>query len=267
MLVSTPRTVADVYAVPMFSDNYGYFLVDRSTGHALTVDPGDGNVIYNSAKQHNFDLRTVLCTHKHSDHIGGNEFLQTQMPALQFIATKFEPIPCATRLVGEGDTIMWGSLRIRVFNTFCHTAGHVVYFIDKLLEDGTVSSEDPILFSGDTLFVGGCGRFFEGTAAQMLENMDKLSTLPGNTQVFCAHEYTENNFKFLHSIDPSAVGERYQEIQKRRAEGKPTIPSTIADELHYNLFMHCHQPRLQQTLQVSSAVDAMHELRTRKNHF
>lgn len=263
MLVSTANSVADVFAVPMFQDNYGYFLVDRETGDALTVDPGDGQVIYQVSKENKFKLTTVLCTHKHGDHVGGNEYLQKNIPSLQFIATSFEPIPCATQLVGEGDIIRWGSLRIRVLNTFCHTAGHVVYVIDNESD----SSKDPILFSGDTLFVGGCGRFFEGTAEQMLSNMDKLASLPGNTQVFCAHEYTESNFRFLNSLDSEMIGEKYQQIKELRAQGKPTIPSTIAEELRFNLFMQCRKSKIQEILGVTSPVDAMHELRTRKNNF
>ena len=123
------------------------------------------------------------------------------------------------------------------------------------------------MFSGDTLFVGGCGRFFEGNAQQMLQNMDLYATLPGSTQVFCAHEYTEGNYKFLNSVDANTCGRKFAEIQQIRAEGRPTIPSSISEELKYNLFMKCHDPSLQQILGVSTAVDAMHELRTRKNNF
>jgi hydroxyacylglutathione hydrolase len=263
MLLSTPKSVAEVYAVPMLQDNYGFILVDRVTGKALIVDPSEGEPALNAVKEGGFQLEAVLTTHKHWDHVGGNKFLHEAIPSLEFIATKHEAVPCATKLVGDGETFQFGSLTVTAFNTFCHTSGHVSYFV----EDKSSTEKDPILFCGDTLFIGGCGKFFEGTAQQMLENMDIFGSLPGNTQVFCAHEYTENNFRFLTSIDPETCEEKYQHIRHIRAQGKPTIPSSISEELKYNLFMNCHSKRVQEMLGVSSAVEAMNELRTRKNNF
>lgn len=251
--------------VPMFNDNYGYLLVKPGTKEALVVDPGDGQAILRATQDLGLTLTTALCTHKHGDHVGGNLVLREAVPDLNIIATKYEAIPCANHLVGEGDVISFGDLRIRTFYTPCHTAGHVVYFVDREhpAEDG---HNTPLLFCGDTLFVGGCGRFFEGTADQMLANMDKLATLPGDTQVFCAHEYTESNFKFLAHIDTS-LSTKYQEIQNIRRQRKSTVPSTIGEELRTNLFMQCRDERVQALVGQSDAVSTMYELRNLKNKF
>ena len=120
---------------------------------------------------------------------------------------------------------------------------------------------------GDTLFVGGCGRFFEGTAAEMLLNMDRLSALPPESLVYCAHEYTESNYKFLAHVDPATCSARYVGIQNTRASGLPTVPTTIHDEIESNLFMHCRTQRLQEKLGTSSAEETMAKLRQMKNDF
>ena len=123
------------------------------------------------------------------------------------------------------------------------------------------------MFPGDTLFVGGCGRFFEGTASDMLKNMDKLSTLPPTTGVYCAHEYTASNLKFLASIDPTGCEQVLQDVLAKREEGLPTVPSTIGNELSYNLFMKTRDPRVQALVGKSSAEETMATLREMKNRF
>ena len=127
-------------------------------------------------------------------------------------------------------------------------------------------SRAPLLFCGDTLFVGGCGRFFEGTAAQMLRNLDRFAQLDPETQVFCAHEYTESNFKFLSSVDSAAV-RVYEDVKKIREQGKGTVPTSIGAELKHNLFMQCHNPRVQKLVNAQSATEAMQKLRDMKNAF
>jgi len=134
---------------------------------------------------------------------------------------------------------------------------------------GSVASSEssaPMLFSGDTLFVGGCGRFFEGTADQMLHNLDRFAALDPNTQVFCAHEYTESNFKFLSSVDPAALSV-YDEVKKVRGVGRGTVPTTIGQELKNNLFMQCNDERVQKLVGAITAVQALQKLRDMKNAF
>jgi hydroxyacylglutathione hydrolase len=260
-----PDSVADVLFVPMFSDNYGYLLVDPDTQSVACVDPGDGQAILRAVTDSNLKLTTILATHKHADHVGGNVFLKDAVPGLEVIAGKYEEIPGATKLVADGDVFEFGGLVVRTCYTPCHTKGHIVYHIER--KNPHPQFNRPILFCGDTLFAGGCGRFFEGTAEQMQRNMELFATLPPATQVFCAHEYTESNYKFLVSIDREICGEKYEEVQGKRRRGEPTLPSTIAEEMKYNLFMHCHTPSLQSKLGTSNPVDTMAEIRLRKNNF
>ena len=197
---------ASVYLVPMFSDNYGLLLVDENEncgGHkrsATCIDPGDGAAILRAVDELNLDLKYVLCTHKHNDHVGGNTMIRQHCPSVQIIGTAYEEIPEVNIKVSDGDVFSLGELQVQTIYTPCHTKGHVLYFVHRKgvatkADDSGGSSippeEDtntPILFTGDTLFVGGCGRFFEGTASDMLTNMDRIASLPAHTVVFCAHE-------------------------------------------------------------------------------
>lgn len=257
-------TSAKVYLFPMFNDNYGYLLTDGKSNRAACVDPGDGERVYEWAQKLGLDLTTIICTHKHMDHVGGNEFLKSVIPSINVIGTKYEPIPALTTGVGEGDVFFFESLKFTTLYTPCHTAGHVVYLVE---EQGAESGETPLLFSGDTLFVGGCGRFFEGTPEQMLTNMDRFATLPPKTLIFCAHEYTMGNFKFLASVASDRCGARLAEIEEKRANSIPTIPSTIEDEVHFNLFMNCRDPSVQAAVGEEDAVETMAKLREMKNRF
>ncbi len=255
------NSCADVFLIPMFSDNYGHLLVDRSTKKAALIDPADCDPVIRAVASMGLDVEMVLITHKHSDHCGGNEGIKRAYPSVRILGTGYEKIPGATELVHEGDNISLGGLQISVIHTPCHTKGHVGYFVTPAVGDGA-----PILFPGDTLFVGGCGRFFEGTANDMLKNMDKFAKLPPETQVFCAHDYTESNLKFLASVDPEC-GKVLEDVQNTRGKGLPTVPSTIGKELEYNLFMKTRDPRVQQLVGADSAEETMARLREMKNTF
>lgn len=252
---------ADIHIVPMFNDNYGYIFVDRDTKMTALVDPADSKPIIHYLKENNIVPDMLLCTHKHQDHSGGNERLKNEYPNIKVVSTKYEETPAVTDLAGEGDQFSLGNLHIDVLHTPCHTRGHVIYIVTGL-------NGNPIIFCGDTLFVGGCGRFFEGTASEMLTNMDRLSQYPDDSIVCCAHEYTEANFKFLASIDPDKCLQRYQEIQMMRKQGFFTVPSTVQHEKQYNLFMHCHDDELQKKIHTfPSPVETMAKLREMKNDF
>lgn len=267
---SLQDSVATVHSVPMFSDNYGHIIISpgiiskNNKPVAAVVDPGDGHVIHRAVEELGLDLELILCTHKHADHVGGNEYLVSKYPDVRVFGPSYESIPAITDPVSDGQTFQFGErLNVQVIYTPCHTSGHIVYYIT----DTADANKSPILFCGDTLFVGGCGRFFEGTADEMLNNMNKFSTLPVNTQVYCAHEYTESNFKFLSSVDPAKCLQRYEQIREMRSKSQATVPSTIGHELEFNLFMHCNDKSLQAMLQVDNAVDAMAQLRNMKNNF
>ena len=256
--------IADVFIVPMFSDNYGYIVVDRSTQVAAVVDPGEPYAILNAAKSLGITLQQIWITHKHSDHCGGNEVLLSNIPNLVIYGTKYEPIPAITNPVGEGDRFKLGTLDVNVLYTPCHTSGHVTYYVEP---SESLALSSPLLFPGDTLFLGGCGRFFEGTAEQMCINMKRFSELPDNTKVYCAHEYTLSNYKFLSSISKEICSNKYEEIKKLRDEGKSTVPSTIHEELQTNLFMKVFEPEVQKIVGCDSPESTMGTLRNRKNNF
>jgi hydroxyacylglutathione hydrolase len=175
---------------------------------------------------------------------------------VEVIATKYESVSGATSLVGDGDTFHLGSLIANVRHTPCHTKGHIIFHIDSVG-----------LFVGDTLFSGGCGRFFEGTAAEMLSNLRMLGTYPESCAVYCAHEYTESNFRFLASVDPQRCLSKYDAVKKMRQAGTPTVPTTVGEELKTNLFMRCDDPSLQKALSCADAVTTMAKLREMKNKF
>lgn len=258
---------ADVHLVPMFSDNYGLILVDRATNMAALVDPGDPSPVIKVAKELGVKVELALITHKHNDHVGGNQAVQQSFPEISIVGTGYEEIPHVTKKVKEGDSFVMGSLKIEVIHVPCHTKGHVMYYVTSNDPEADPSKNCPILFSGDTLFVGGCGRFFEGTATQMLKNMDRLATLPPATQVYCAHEYTLGNLKFLSSVDPEVSTKVLAEVIEKRNANVPTVPTTIGREMEYNLFMKCREERTQALMNRHNPIDTMAILRELKNKF
>ena len=260
---------ADVHLVPMFNDNYGLILVDRATNKAAFIDPGESGPMIKAANDLGAKFELALVTHKHGDHAGGNAAIKEAFPDINIIATGYESIRHATQEVKEGDSITLGSLKIDVIHTPCHTKGHVVYLVSPKDTNANKNDNAQILFSGDTLFVGGCGRFFEGTPEEMLNNMDRLGKLPLDTKVYCAHEYTLENLKFLSSIDPngSATSTMLNEVTEKRNADVATVPTTIGRELEYNLFMKCREELTQSLVDRKSPVDAMARLRELKNQF
>lgn len=253
----------DVFLVPMFSDNYGHILVDRNTKKAALIDPADYEPVVKAVRELGFSVEMALITHKHADHCGGNEGVKTAFPGIRVVGTGYESIPGATESAKEGDILKLGSLQIEVLHTPCHTTGHVGYYVTA----PSAPDAAPILFPGDTLFVGGCGRFFEGTAGDMLKNMDRFGRLPPQTQVFCAHEYTASNLKFLASVDPDGCGKVLDDVLEKRSRGVPTVPSTIGKELQYNLFMKTRDAKVQSLVGTGDAEATMAKLREMKNNF
>lgn len=252
-----------VEILPMWTDNYAYLVIDAASKHSAIVDPGEGDRIVQIVKDMESNglctLKQLWCTHKHADHAGGNDEFKRAFPDLEIIGTQYEHIPALTKGVGEDSQFNLGDSLIKVMYVPCHTAGHVAFLVDGFQK---------VLFPGDTLFVGGCGRFFEGTGAEMLTNMDRFAQLPKETLVYPAHEYTESNLKFLNSISPNLCGGRYREVTEMRKQGTVTVPTTIGKELEYNLFMKCHESHVQTVVgTVGDAVATMNQLRDMKNKF
>ncbi|MGU3392047.1 hydroxyacylglutathione hydrolase [Sphingomonas sp. M1A8_2b] len=209
-------------------DNYGFLVRDRATDRVATIDTPDAARIAAELDRRGWGLDLVLNTHWHDDHVGGNLPLKARYGArIVAPAVEADRIPGVDIGVGDGATVALGDTIFTVMETPGHTVGHVAY-----ATPGTI-------FVGDTLFAMGCGRLFEGSASQMWGNMVRLSALPPETTVYCAHEYTEANARFALHVEPenAALRKRAEHVAALRARGAPTIPFTIADERASNPFM------------------------------
>lgn len=199
----------------------------------LVVDPGDADPVLSCLEQQGLDLKAILITHHHGDHINGIEKLLRKY-SLPVFGPRAETIPGVSEGVQEGDTVHIPALNLhfRVLNIPAHTQGHIAYY-------GHSS-----VFCGDTLFTGGCGRLFEGSAAEMVASLQKLASLPNNTLVYCGHEYTEANLRFALLVEPNnpALLQRLTAIQQLRAQNRPTVPALLSIEKATNPFLRTHLP-------------------------
>lgn len=244
--MSSPKTshsTVNVTAIKAFADNY-LWAVTRNNKAAL-VDPGDGDACIDFLEEKQLILSTILVTHHHADHTGGIKALVAYCQQKQWPLTIYGPaneeIPlCDVKLV-QDDEIHLADLDIdfHVIDLPGHTLGHIAYFAPEPIE--------PLLFCGDTLFSGGCGRIFEGSAAQMLSSLTKLANLPEQTKVYCAHEYTQANLTFALTVEPTndALINYSKSVNELRANGQATIPTTIGLEKKINPFLRSHQHTIQ----------------------
>jgi len=238
---STKLATMDVNILPALQDNYMYLIVDKDTNNAAIVDPVNPDRVLEAVKAHNVNLTTVLTTHHHWDHAGGNEELVKKFASTLKVYGGDDRIGALTNKVGHDDVINLGSLKIRCMFTPCHTTGHICYFVEGPTGDKSV-------FTGDTLFLAGCGRFFEGTAEQMYSALiEKLSALPDETLVYCGHEYSLQNLAFAKHVEPDngEISKKIEWSQLRRSKNLPTVPSTIAEEKKINPFMRVNEPSVQ----------------------
>lgn len=255
----------NLIALPAFSDNYIWMFHDGR--QALVVDPGEAAPVVRALDAHGLVLAGILVTHHHADHVGGLSQLRPRLQGPVYGPAR-EDIPQPCTPLNGGDHVELLGCRFDVIDVPGHTAGHIAYFHAPL--DG----EAPVLFCGDTLFSGGCGRLFEGTPAQMHHSLSHLAALPGATRVCCAHEYTLSNLKFARAVEPrnDDLLAYIAHCEALRALGEPTLPSSIARERRVNPFMRCHQPEvvhsaLQHGATSSSETDVLAALRQWKNNF
>lgn len=239
------HTSVSIKAIKAFSDNYIWAITQGNK--AALVDPGDAEVCIHFLEKHNFTLNAILITHHHPDHIGGIEklvnYCQKKQWPIKVYGPKHENIPACDNKVTENDSVNLPDLKISfsVIDLPGHTAGHIAYFAKDKVE--------PILFCGDTLFSGGCGRLFEGTAEQMLLSLTKLKNLPENTQVYCAHEYTQANLNFALTVEPNnhELINYNSKVNELRLKEQSTIPTSIKLEKKINPFLRSHEQTVQKS--------------------
>ena len=218
----------EVVAVPAFADNYLWLVHDEASGETAVVDPGDAAPVLAEAGKRGWTITQVWNTHWHPDHTGGNLAIKESTGA-RLSGPAEENIPGRDVALREGDEVRLGVHAGRVIEVPGHTLGHIALIFD----------DERIAFVGDTLFAMGCGRLFEGTPQQMYRSLQRLTDLPDDTRLYCAHEYTLSNARFAAHADPgnAAIADRLGEVQRMRDEGIITVPTTVTQERETNPFV------------------------------
>lgn len=216
----------NLISIPAFEDNYIWVLVDDDR-RCVIVDPGEAAPVLRAIKENNWQPEAILLTHHHHDHTGGVPELRAHFPHLVVYGPAETQDKGTTRVVKEGEKILIHRWEFSVFATPGHTLGHLCFY------------SKPYLFCGDTLFSGGCGRLFEGTATQMYQSLQKINALPDETLICCAHEYTLGNMKFSVNILPEdrAIQDYYHKVKELRVKNQNTLPVTLKNERKINLFL------------------------------
>jgi hydroxyacylglutathione hydrolase len=261
--------VFDITAIPALRDNYIWAIHDGR--HAAVVDPGEAAPVLAFLDAHSLRLNAILCTHRHADHIGGITRL-CEVYNVPVYGRRHPGNPLVSHDLREGDRLELDALDIGAGIAFdiLEIPGH----LDDHLAYLAVSIAPGILFCGDVLFGAGCGRNFEGTPAQLFHSLQRLAQLPGDTRVYCAHEYTAANLRFALACEPHNpdIQRRIEQVAQLRAASQPTVPSSIALEKATNPFLRCTQPELIRTLQRRGLSDngelgVFTALREWRNHF
>lgn len=259
-------------ALPAFADNY-IWMVDDGTA-AWVVDPGQAEPVIEALQARGLILRGILVTHHHADHVGALAELQAWVSLLggnlEIWGPDHEAIQPRTQTVTEGDVLPVGPFSARVMAVPGHTLSHVAFVLT-----GASPSHSPLLFCGDTLFSGGCGRLFEGSPSQMHHSLQRLASLPPDTQVCCAHEYTLSNLRFARVVEPGndVLADHEAHCQRLRGQNRPTLPGTLAKELAINPFLRCNQATVRQAAEgfsgqaLQAPEDVLGALRAWKNQF
>ena len=262
-LRTTAMPALRVVTVPILEDNYAYIIIDEDSKQAAAVDPADASTVVAAASRERVQLTHVLTTHSHWDHAGGNADMVKLCPGIEVVGGKGDNAAAVTREVGDGDCVLVGTrIKVGVLYTPCHTRGHVT-FVAEDPEGGPAC-----VFTGDTLFVAGCGNFNAGTPDQMYNALiGKIGTLPPESLVYCGHEYTEKNLMYAQSTEPlnEDIKIKLKWVRLMRSSGKPTVPSTIADEWKTNPFMRCREPSLLAYTGQSDAIKCLALIRQRKS--
>lgn len=252
----------EVELLPALSDNYIYLAHEPESGETAVVDPAVAEPVLAAAARKGWRIDHILNTHHHGDHTGGNAAIHKATGA-PIVGPKSDEgrIPGIQIALSEGDTYRVGNAEAKVIFTPGHTRGHICFWFHNA----------DVLFSGDTLFAMGCGRLFEGDAAQMWSSLQKLRALPAQTRIYCGHEYTQTNARCALTVDPdnAELQARARRVDAQRAQGAPTIPATMAEELATNPFLRADSPELAEALGMrgGDAVDVFAAVRERRNQF
>jgi hydroxyacylglutathione hydrolase len=249
-----------VTAIPCLSDNYAY-LLDDSSGELAIVDASEAAPILAALGSAKGKLSAVFSTHHHHDHVGGNEEIARRYPGVHVYGSAQDRgrIPAQTHFLSDSEAFTWGKTSLLARHIPGHTLGAVAYVAEGMV------------FTGDTLFLAGCGRLFEGTPPMMFHSLyDVLGQLDERTRIYCGHEYTVNNLLFAASVEPGngAVKERLARARAQRARGEPTIGTPLADEFATNPFFRCQNPEIRRSLHLDAAttdVDVFAALRKAKD--
>lgn len=250
----------DVLHVPAFQDNYIWLI--RHGDAVAIVDPGDASPVIAELQRQKLHPSAVLCTHHHRDHVGGAAELAKRY-GISIFGPAREHIPAVTHALDEGARVELPGLCLDVFATPGHTLGHIMYYGHGML------------FCGDTLFSAGCGRLFEGTPQQMHASLSRVARLPDETRVYCGHEYTEANLRFAQMVEPKNqdIRHRLNNVRTLRAQGLPTLPSTIGQERRVNPFLRCDVDAVRRAAQthdgrsLASDIDVFASIRRWKDGF
>lgn len=254
--------VLQIVTVPCLADNYAYIAHDPVTGATAVIDVPEAEPILQALDKQGWSASLVLLTHHHADHVQGLGALRAHHPASVIgAAADAHRLPPLDHAVTEGDRITIGSEEGRVLDVSGHTLGHLAFHFPA----------SAVVFTADSLMAMGCGRVFEGTMPQMFESLEKLAALPPKTLVCSGHEYTQSNAKFALTVDPDnpALISRIEDINAARAEGRPTVPSTLAEELATNPFLRAADAGVQAHMGMSgqAPVAVFAEIRARKDRF
>uniref|UniRef100_A0A0K0EWH0 hydroxyacylglutathione hydrolase n=1 Tax=Strongyloides venezuelensis TaxID=75913 RepID=A0A0K0EWH0_STRVS len=260
------KQLMKIVPIPQLSDNFAYLIICLKTFHAAAVDPIEYSDIAKAVKDNNVKkLDGVLITHHHWDHAGGTKaFADNDAPLHTTIYGGSDNIKHVNNIVRDGDEISIGYIKVKCLSTPCHTKDHICYYAT------TPDKEEKAVFTGDTLFISGCGKFFEGSPELMNVALnEKLGSLPNDTLVYCGHEYTIKNLQFALSLEPQndALHRRLEDVTLKRSKGLHSIPSTIGEEKRYNPFMRVTSEEMRKVTNETSPVKVMGRLRQLKDVF
>jgi hydroxyacylglutathione hydrolase len=250
----------DIVQIPVLRDNYVYLVREPEANVVGVVDPAVSEPVLQRLAELGWRLTHILNTHHHNDHVGGNLELKAAT-GCTIVGPRAdrERIPGIEIALGDGERWLFGKEEAQIFDVPGHTRGHIAYWF----------AQSDALFCGDTLFLMGCGRLFEGTPAQMWNSLGKLKRLPGSTRIYCAHEYTQSNARFALTVDPgnAALQARAREVDRLRALGKPTVPATLAEERATNPFLRADDPALAAYAKTDDPVQVFAAVRQAKDKF